>query len=263
MFESIKKRKLDNLADSVRAYLEEHYKEPQVRKRESVVEYRQEYWERYSRVGGEKKSGLKLSEPKAQYQRADYTQEQPSAPPFGDKVDSAPSSDTSFSIDDTDDTVQFSRRDSAPRFSLRDNYDSDTVQLAMRSLTASSSPVCTSRTLDEIMNMSFVEKMLEHINRKHLRDSDVYKAAQIDRRLFSKIVSDSAYKPAKDTCIALCLAMKLTLAEANDLLSRAGYTFSHSNKRDVILEYFFRERVYNLNDVNEILCRLDQKILGR
>ena len=63
--------------------------------------------------------------------------------------------------------------------------------------------------------------------------------------------------------MALCLGMKLTLPEAEDLLARAGYVFSHSDKRDVVLEFFFREGVYDLNDVNMILSRLHQKVLGR
>jgi hypothetical protein len=61
----------------------------------------------------------------------------------------------------------------------------------------------------------------------------------------------------------LSLALQLTLSEANDILSRAGYVLSHSNKRDVVIEYFFRERIYDLNDVNEILFRLEQKLIGR
>lgn len=153
--------------------------------------------------------------------------------------------------------------DSGIRFSLRDNYNRNTIQTAMRNLSANNSPKGTLRTIENNTDMTFVDKMLELIDSKQLRDADVYKAAQVDRRLFSKIVSDSMYKPAKDTCIALCFAMKLTLSETNDLLSRAGYTFSHSNKRDVILEYFFREHIYDLIDINEILFRLDQKVLGR
>ena len=149
------------------------------------------------------------------------------------------------------------------QFQTWDNYDSDIIQVAMRDLSSNNSPLRTLETLEKNTDMSFVEKMRDHISKRHLQDSEVYKAAQVDRRLFSKIVSDRTYKPAKDTCIALCLAMKLTLSETNDLLSRAGYTFSHSSKRDVILEYFFREHIYSLNDVNEILNRLEQKILGR
>lgn len=149
------------------------------------------------------------------------------------------------------------------KYSQRDNYDYNMVRSAMLGLSNMESEDKALKAIDENTDISFVDKMLELIDEKHLKDSNVYKAAQIDRRLFSKIVSDRTYKPAKDTCIALCLALKLTLQETNDLLSRAGYILSHSSKRDVILEYFFRERIYNLNDVNDVLTRLKQKYLGR
>lgn len=157
--------------------------------------------------------------------------------------------------------IKFSDRD--VQYSFRDNYDSQSIDRAVRSLSSSDSPLKALRTLEDNTNMSFVDKMLDYINIKHMRDSDVYKAAQVDRRLFSKIVSDRSYKPAKDTCIALSLALRLSLSEANDILSRAGYVLSHSSKRDVVIEYFFREQIYNLNDVNEILFRLEQKLIGR
>jgi hypothetical protein len=129
-----------------------------------------------------------------------------------------------------------------------------------------SSSAPASRILNELdanKNMTFVEKMLEHIDKRHLLDSDVYKTAQVDRRLFSKIISDRDYKPSKDTCVAFALALKLPLSEAEDLLSRAGYTLSHSNKRDLVIEFFFKERIYNLNELNSVLYRLDQKLIGR
>lgn len=159
--------------------------------------------------------------------------------------------------------VQFSlKRPSDVKFSLKDNYSEKSVNAFMQNLSVSSA-FSESTVLDESIDMSFVDKMLEHINRKQLRDSTVYKTAQVDRRLFSKIVSDRTYKPAKDTCIAFVLALQLPLDDAIDLLSRAGYTLSHSSKRDVIIEYFIRERVYNLNDINDVLYRLGQKVLGR
>ena len=105
--------------------------------------------------------------------------------------------------------------------------------------------------------------LTRYINAKGWRDSRVYKAAQMDRRLFSKIMSDRNYRPSKDTALALVVALELSLKQANDLLSRAGYTLSHSNKRDVIVEYFIREGIFNLSDINEVLYHLDQKIIGR
>ena len=120
------------------------------------------------------------------------------------------------------------------------------------------------RDIERLQHMlEAMDVLIDYINEKNLRDSQVYKAAQVDRRLFSKIISDKEYKPAKDTCIAIALALNLTLEQANDLLSRAGYTLSHSTKRDVVIEYFFREKIYDLEEINLVLYNLDMKTIGR
>lgn len=165
---------------------------------------------------------------------------------------------------DDSEHVRYSRSTSSGTgISSRDSYNAETVQTTMRSFTTTSSPEPIVRTLEKTKDISFVEKMLALIDQKQLKDSTVYKAAQLDRRLFSKIVSDRSYNPSKDTCIALCFAMKLSWGETIDLLSRAGYTLSHSSKRDVILEYFIHEKVYDLFVVNETLHKLYEKPLGR
>lgn len=110
---------------------------------------------------------------------------------------------------------------------------------------------------------TFTEIVLKHISEKGYKDTEVYKAARIDRRLFSKIVSNTWYKPSKDTVTALVMGLKLDIDEAEDLYSRAGFTLSHSVKRDIIIEYFILKRVYDLTVVNEVLYRLGERIVGR
>lgn len=155
--------------------------------------------------------------------------------------------------------------DDGPKFSARDNYSSADIRSVLKSGTrnADTDWSLLNRDLGSYLNVGFVEKMETLLRERNLKDSAVYKAAQIDRRLFSKIMSDRSYKPAKDTCVSIGLALKLSLAEAEDLLSRAGYTLSHSNKRDVILEFCFIDEVYDINTVNDLLFNLGQKILGR
>lgn len=146
---------------------------------------------------------------------------------------------------------------------LDDKFSSSAVANAMRKYKACSCAEALLQALDRAADKTFVDALLAYIDKKGLRDSAVYKAAQLDRRLFSKIVSDRHYKPSKDTAVALALALKLTLDEANDFLARAGYAFSHSNKKDIIVEYFFRTRIYDLTDINTVLYNLGQKIIGR
>lgn len=145
----------------------------------------------------------------------------------------------------------------------KDPYSASEVTRLLRSYSTAGDVNEMLRILEESVNQTFVDRLLHYINEKGVRDSEVYKAAQVDKRLFSKMVSNREYKPAKDTAIALALALELSLEEASDLLSRAGYTFSHSNKRDIVIEFFFRERVYNLIDANDVLYRLNLKLIGR
>ena len=172
----------------------------------------------------------------------------------------------SLSEDTDEQDVLYSLRDDEDTndaLKLDDTFSTSAVATAMRKYNFSTGVDALLRDLDKATNKTFVDALIAHINKKGLRDSEVYKAAQIDRRLFSKIMSDRQYKPSKDTAIAIALALRLTLSEATDMLSRAGYTFSHSNKKDIIVEYFFRERIYKLDDINEVLYNLGQKIIGR
>lgn len=105
---------------------------------------------------------------------------------------------------------------------------------------------------------SFGELLLEFIHQKGLENSQVYRAARVDRKLFSKIISNHFYKPSKPTAISFCLALKLDIEETYDLLATAGYLLSRSCKSDVIVEYFIRNRNYNLDDLNEVLYRLGE-----
>ena len=149
------------------------------------------------------------------------------------------------------------------QYSYRDTYNPDTAYSMMRNITRGQDVSRSLAGLEDSINMTFVDKLLDIMKRRQLSNVEVYRMAQIDRRLFSKIVSDRTYRPSKDTCIAIALALCLNIDDAKDLLSRAGYTLSHSVKRDVAIEFFFKEAIYDVIDANEILDRLGATPLGR
>ena len=93
---------------------------------------------------------------------------------------------------------------------------------------------------------SFSDKLMQLIRDKNLNEVEVYKKADIDRRHFSKIRSNSDYRPTKDTIILLCLSMELNYEETQDLLNRAGFSFSRSCKQDLIAQYFFQRNIYDI-----------------
>ncbi len=100
---------------------------------------------------------------------------------------------------------------------------------------------------------TFSETLFRWIDDRGLSDPEVYKRANIDRRLFSKIRSHKDYQPRKETVLAISIAMKLNLAETQELLSHAGYTLSNGNHRDVVVRYFIESQNYDIFDVNDTL----------
>lgn len=108
---------------------------------------------------------------------------------------------------------------------------------------------------------TFQVRLLHLIDASGRTDPDVYKAANIDRKLFAKIRKNENYKPSKKTVIALALALHLSLDDTVDLLSRAGFALSPSVIFDLVIRYCLENDIYNIFEVNAMLFKFDQETL--
>lgn len=111
--------------------------------------------------------------------------------------------------------------------------------------------------------IGFREKILEHIERANKKNSDIYKAANVSRKVFSDIVNyKKSHRPSKNTVLGLVVALELSLEDALDLLSRAGYMLSNNNPVDMIVGNALINKKFDVSEINDELYNKELEMIG-
>ena len=108
---------------------------------------------------------------------------------------------------------------------------------------------------------NFQTMLFKLIDDRNLKDSDVYNKVHMDRRLFSKIRNDN-YHPSKETIILLGIALELSEKEIEELLESASYSLPKNNHYDLIIRFCFINKIFKLDEINELLDKYHCKLFS-
>ena len=111
---------------------------------------------------------------------------------------------------------------------------------------------------DSWEKVTFADKLNEYMFEKNVTTAMIYQRCLVNRKLISKITTQKEYHPSKYTVFALCIGLCLSLPEAEEFLSLAGYGFNHSSKYDLIIKFMLKNRIYDLDTINEMLLYFKQ-----
>lgn len=100
---------------------------------------------------------------------------------------------------------------------------------------------------------TFSDYLLDLIEERGGKASDVYKRAEVSKQLYSKIISNKDYQPTKNTVLQLAIGMQLDLPQTKALLKRAGYALTRSSKTDLVVQYYIERKIYNVTFINAAL----------
>lgn len=106
--------------------------------------------------------------------------------------------------------------------------------------------------LKQTQRDSFEKRLQQLINKKGMKNSEVYAAANISKQYFSKLMKGKV-KPSKEKVLALAIGLKLNMDETIDFLRVAGYALSPISERDIVVEYFIRNRDYSVIRIDIVL----------
>ena len=123
----------------------------------------------------------------------------------------------------------------------------------------------SSRRLEDLLSQlgeSFPQTLERMIRERGLKNSQVYRRANLTRQHFAKILNSEGYQPRKEAVLALAIALELNLDETRDFLGRAGYALTASSKTDVIVQFFIETENYDMFQLEQVLFQFTGRTLA-
>lgn len=129
-----------------------------------------------------------------------------------------------------------------------------------RGFRAAQPPFISEAEMSEFQNtdVCFADALLSLIDEKGLKDSEVYRRADVSRSVFGNMKNGHF---SKGTAIALALTLELGLEDTQSLLRKGRFVLSESYTFDKVIIYCINHKIYDTDDVNYLLHETGQPIL--
>lgn len=230
--------------DDLKSYIDDNYVDARLRQENVRYSLSSDYLPQMPAAGSASASGSKPASKKddrrhrflAKFKR---TQVQPESANASDEAEKTEAGKVK------EEKVEAEAEDSV-RFSIAE----------IKALTEAASMPAARFSLKDILEQqepTFSDYLLDLIEERGGKASDVYKRAEVSKQLFSKIISNKDYQPTKNTVLQLAIGMQLDLAQTRALLKRAGYALTRSSKTDLVVQYYIERRIYSVPFINAAL----------
>lgn len=113
-----------------------------------------------------------------------------------------------------------------------------------KTVKAPADPVCT----------VFGRKVVEFLDRKGLRASEVYKRAGIPKSTWNKYIGEKLTTLRRANVYSVAIGLELNEEETAELLYSAGYAINYDLDLDCAMMYFIKHKMYDISEIKSILA---------
>ena len=121
------------------------------------------------------------------------------------------------------------------------------------------------KILRDVLNnwgKDFKERINEIVDASGLSNKEIYMQADVSKKVYYDAINFMKCIPTKRILLALIFALKLSMTDAINLLARAEYMLKINDPTDVIVVDFLRKKIYDVDEVNDVLEDKGLKKLG-
>ena len=87
-------------------------------------------------------------------------------------------------------------------------------------------------------------------------------ASGVPQHIIEQVISKKEYRPSKNVLLSLCIGLRFSVEQAQELLSYEGHDFRRGSRFDLIVKYCLANEYFDFEGINGILSTYGEGHLG-